>query len=247
MADLVERARQVGVEYPRPRGIPAQGDKQGLDRVMAAAARPEPIGSGLKPGLPLGLQRISHPCLMAPVNQHRNSERPHFCLVTGFRYVHPPDRGRLMRADAGVHAHRHLSPRLAGQRDLPVDSRGPAARVALRHLPHADQRAAPAPQHQFLQAPGPGPVAIPHRLENPAAQPPYLLLVVTPVHVLPRVTIEYGQALRSVRLPGLHLSHRGGDPDTAIPYRGGEAITRHRVQLALRFWHLTLALSPRLT
>jgi site-specific DNA recombinase len=137
MADLVERARQVGIEYPRSRGIPAQGDKQGLDRVMAAAARPEPVRSGLKPCLPLGLQRISHPCLMAPVDQHRNSERPHFCLITGFRYIHPPDRGRLMRADTGVHAHRHLSPRLTGQRDQPVNSRSPAARVALRHLPHA--------------------------------------------------------------------------------------------------------------
>src|SRR5216684_331542 len=70
-----------------------------------------------------------------------NSERSHFCLITGFRYVHPPDRGRPVRADAGVHLHRHLGPCLAGQRDQPVDSRGPAARVALRHLPHANQRA----------------------------------------------------------------------------------------------------------
>jgi hypothetical protein len=42
-----------------------------------------------------------------------------------------------MRADRGVHLHRHLGPGLAGQRDPPVDSRSPAARVALRHLPHA--------------------------------------------------------------------------------------------------------------
>src|SRR6266702_2174412 len=75
-----------------------------------------------------------------------NSERPHFSLITGLRHIHPPDRGRPMRADRGVHAHRHLGPSLAGQRDQPVDSRGPAARVALPHLPHADQRIGPAPQ-----------------------------------------------------------------------------------------------------
>jgi hypothetical protein len=94
--------------------------------------------TGLEPGLPLGLQRITYPCLMTPIRDNRNSERPHFCLITGFRYIHTPDRGRPVRADAGVHLHRHLGPGLAGQRDLPVDSRGPAARVALRHLPHAD-------------------------------------------------------------------------------------------------------------
>ncbi len=86
--------------------------------------------------------------------------------------------------------HRHLGPRLAGQRDLPVNPRRPAARVALRHLPHADQRVAPAPQHQLLQVPGHGQVPALHRLEDPAAQPPYLLLMTTPVHTLPGITIK---------------------------------------------------------
>ncbi len=220
MADLVERASQVGVKYPHPRRFPAQGVIQGLDRVVAAAARPEPIRTGLEPGLPLGLQRIFHPRLMAAVDQQRYPEGPHFCLVTGFRYVHPPDRGWPVRADAGVHAHRHLGPGLAGQRDQPVDPRRPAARVALRHLPHADQRVAPAPQREFLQAPGPRPVALPHRLEDPAAQPPYLLLMMPPVHLLPGVTIKRGQALRSV--------HQG-------------------VQRALRCWHSRSLSFPRLT
>jgi len=178
---------------------------------MAAAARPEPIRSGFEPGLPLGFQRVFDPGLVAPVSYRGNSERAHFCLVTGFRYVHPPDGRRHMRTGAGVHAHRHLGPGLAGHRDLPVDSRCPAARAALRHLPHANQRVAPAPQRELLQVPGRRPVTLLRRLEDPAAQPPYLLLVVPPVHTLPGVTIERVQALRSV--------HRGA-------------------QRALRFRHL---------
>src|SRR5713101_4199881 len=175
-----------------------QGIEQGFYRVVTAAARPEPIRPGLKLGLPLGFQRITYPALMAAVGQHRNSDRAHFCLITGFWYIHPPDRGRLMRADRGVHLHRHLGPRLAGQRDQPVDSRSPAARVALRYLPHADQRIAPAPQHKFLQVPGQWQVTLLHRLEDPPAQPPYLLLMAPPVHTIPGVTIEPGQAIRSV-------------------------------------------------
>ena len=35
----------------------------------------------LEPGLPLGFQCIADPCLMAPVQNHRNSERPRFCRV----------------------------------------------------------------------------------------------------------------------------------------------------------------------
>src|SRR5208282_638058 len=178
VADLVERACQISIKNPHPPGFPVQGVVQGFYRVVTAATRPEPIGPGLEPGLPLGLQRITYPCLMAPIRKNRNSERAHFCLITGFRYIHPPDRGRLMRADTGVHLHRHLGPCLAGQRDQPVDSRSPAARVALRHLPHANQRVAPAPQHELLHVPGQWPVTLLHRLEDPAAQPPYLLLLV---------------------------------------------------------------------
>src|SRR5260370_8486454 len=112
---------------------------------MEAPARPEPVRSGLEPVLPLGLQRITHPCLMTPVRDHRNSERPHFCLITSLRYIHPPDRGRLMRADAGVHAHRHLGPCLAGQHDQPVDPPSPPPPVPLPHLPHPAHPLAPPP------------------------------------------------------------------------------------------------------
>src|SRR6266851_3224264 len=81
-----------------------------------------------------------------------------------------------MRADRGVHLHRHLGPRLA-------------------------------PQREFLQAPGHWPVTLLDRLEDPAAQPPYLLLMVPPVSSFPGITVERGQALRSVHR-GAQLAHQ---------------------------------------
>jgi hypothetical protein len=76
MIDAVERRGEVRVQRPhalsqRPRAHVA--DRR--DRVLAAPARPEPIRSGLEPGLPLRLQRVFHPGLMAPVDQHGNPER----------------------------------------------------------------------------------------------------------------------------------------------------------------------------
>jgi hypothetical protein len=44
-----------------------------------------------------------------------------------------------------MHLYRHLHPGLGGQRDLAIDPRRLAAFIALRRLPHADQRVAPAP------------------------------------------------------------------------------------------------------
>ena len=59
MVDPVERRRQVRVEYPPPGRVGALADLvDGLDRVMAATAGPEPVGPRLEPGLPLGLQRV---------------------------------------------------------------------------------------------------------------------------------------------------------------------------------------------
>ena len=74
MVDLVECRRQVGVKNPPAPG-PADGVDH-LDRVMATAARPEPVRSGREPGLPLGLQRVAAARLVAAVHQHGNSERP---------------------------------------------------------------------------------------------------------------------------------------------------------------------------
>src|SRR5712691_11797386 len=201
MVDVVECACQVGVKNPHPPGFPAQGLEQRSYRVVAAATRPEPIASGLEPGLPLGLQRLPDPGLVAPVQDHWNSERAHFCLITGFRYVHPPDRTGPPRVAGGVHLHRHLGPGLAGQRDLPVNPRGPSARVALRDLPYADQRVRPRPQQQLLQVPRRSQVPVLDRLENPAPQPPYPLLVSSPVHLIPGITVEERPQARSPKCP----------------------------------------------
>src|SRR6266568_5167845 len=60
---------------------------------------------------------------------------------------------------------------------------------------------------ELLHVPGQRPVTLLYRLEDPAAQPPYLLLLVPPVHTLPGVTIKRGQALRSVHR-GVQLAHQ---------------------------------------
>src|ERR1017187_10057953 len=62
---------------------------------------------------------------------------------------------------------------------------GLASGVQLRCLAHADQRAAPAPQHEFLQVPDRGQGTILRRLEDPLPEPPYVLLMQTPVNGIP--------------------------------------------------------------
>jgi hypothetical protein len=82
MIDFVERRGQVSVQRPHaagPRAFAHVVDRR--DRVLAAAARPEPIRSGLGPGLPLGFQRAADPLLVAAVRDHRNAERPQLRTV----------------------------------------------------------------------------------------------------------------------------------------------------------------------
>ena len=133
-----------------------------------------------------------------------------------------------------MHPHRHLRPGLGSQRDLPVDPGGLAPSIALRHLPHADQRVGAAPQHQLLQVPDLWPVLLLRRLEDPLPQPPYLPLLLPPVDLVPfSGCVSFpGPVLRSVHLRGRrNLGHGGADPVAAVPYRGGEAVTRHAPNL----------------
>ena len=75
MINAVERGGQVGVQRPHAlAGHPSCGHEDGLHRVLAGAARPEPIRPGLEPGLPLGLQRPRRQGLQRPVGDHGDTE-----------------------------------------------------------------------------------------------------------------------------------------------------------------------------
>ena len=145
------RTRQPG---RRQESTPSWTSRTGFGtRILSRRGSRDPAEThtiGPRTGLPLRLQRLADTCLVAPVHDHWYAERAHLGPVTGFRYVHPPDRCGLPRVPGGVHLYRHLGSGLAGQRDLPVNPRGLAARVALRHLAHADQRVGPGPQRQLL-------------------------------------------------------------------------------------------------
>jgi len=118
------------------------------DRVVASAARPEPVLLGVQSGLPLGLQRVAHPFLLGTIGDGRYPERAFAALLGD---VHPPHRQRTARPALAVQQHRQVGPVPGGQSDPPVHAWGVAARVALSHPAHADQRVSPAAQHQFLQ------------------------------------------------------------------------------------------------
>ena len=85
VGDAVERPGQIRVQHPQSLRALALGDLvDGLDRVMAAAAGPEPIGLRLEPRLPLGLQRVDDPCLMARDRRSRESLMAGAWLLPGF-------------------------------------------------------------------------------------------------------------------------------------------------------------------
>jgi hypothetical protein len=91
MVDPVECRGQVRVQYPPALGVfPAAHDVDYCDRVLAASARPKPIGSGREPGLPLRFQCVTTARLVDAVGYRRNSERSAFSI--GFRYEHSADR-----------------------------------------------------------------------------------------------------------------------------------------------------------
>ena len=70
VADPVKRPGQVRVEHPQPPGVLLGDVENRFDRVMAAAARPKPVGLRLKPRFPLGLQRVHDPRLMHAICDH---------------------------------------------------------------------------------------------------------------------------------------------------------------------------------
>ena len=75
MVDFVERRGQVRVQRPHPLGPRAFAHVvDRCDRVVAAAARPEPIGAGLEPGFPLGFQRVTDPLLVAAVGERGDGD-----------------------------------------------------------------------------------------------------------------------------------------------------------------------------
>ena len=110
------------------------------------------------------------------------------------------------------------------QCDLPVNPRGFAPSIALRHLPHADQRVGPVPHHQLLQVPDLGPVLLLRRLRRSAAA----AAVPAPPVPASRSCPTPG---RYVLLPGpvrsvaccagrRNLGHGGTDPGAAVPIPG---------------------------
>src|SRR4029450_4267333 len=84
--------------------------------------------------------------------------------------------------------------------------------IALRRLPHAQQRVAPAPQHQLLQVPERAQVPVPRRREDPLPQPPYVVLVEPPVDGVP----AQGIARRSVHHEVSNLPSEAGG---YVPHR----------------------------
>jgi site-specific DNA recombinase len=145
VVDPVECCGEVRVQHPHPlRGNAARRHVDDGDRVLAAAARPEPVTFGFELGLPFGFQRVTVARLVDAIRDDGNAERALFPI--GFRYIHPLDRERGERPGAAMCLHRQVHARRGGQRDLPVDPRGRAASVALRDLAHACQRVRPAPQ-----------------------------------------------------------------------------------------------------
>ena len=110
----------------------------------------------------------------------------------------------------------------AAEHDAPVDPGRLAASVDLRHPPHAHQRVAAGPEHQFLQAADLLQVPGPRCREDPLPQPPYVLLGLAPVHLVP---------FREAVLRSVHRDRRWR-------YRVSGAV--HGVQLALRFRRCSL-------
>ena len=113
MVEPVECRRQVGVEHPQTLRVGAARRRvDGHDRVVAATARPKPVGLRLEPGLPLGFQRVDRQGLQAPVGDHGNSERATTPVALG--HIHPLDRAGRPRLASGAAPSRPVRPSARG-------------------------------------------------------------------------------------------------------------------------------------
>jgi hypothetical protein len=107
VVDLVKGRGQVRVHDPQPFGVLAAGGVEDrFDRVMAAPARPEPVGFWFKLRFPFWFQRVDHPSLQDPVNDHRDADRAPLARSLG--YIHSPDRPRPPRRALAVEPDRQF-------------------------------------------------------------------------------------------------------------------------------------------
>jgi site-specific DNA recombinase len=158
--DTVERRCQVCVEDPHPLGPRALGGGvDRLDRIVAAAAGPEPVGSRLEPCLPLRLQCINRDRLQSAVSDHRNPEWT--LLSVGLGDEHPTHGLGRPRRRPMLHPADQLGLRLGPQRSSAVDARRLMTSVDLRDPPNTQQSVRAGPQHQPLQTTDPLQVPFP--------------------------------------------------------------------------------------
>src|SRR6478672_9078287 len=99
---------------------------------MAAAARPKPVGLRLEPGLPLGLQRTDDTCLVAFIEDHRNTERTALGAAAPLGDVHASDGKGLERLGAVLDPFDQSGSGLRGEHHLAVHA--PVRRPALRSV-----------------------------------------------------------------------------------------------------------------
>ena len=130
-------ARSASSTHRRCGLLALGGLVDGLDRVMAATARPKPIGPRLEPCLPLGLQRAHDTRLQHAVEDHGDTERAPLPAAL-LRDVHPPDRTGPLNGSAGAAPSRPSSPWPPGsappRRQCPPSSGQRCARVTRRTL-----------------------------------------------------------------------------------------------------------------
>jgi len=211
MAEPVKCRLQVGVEHPQSPGILAGcRGVDGHDRVMAAPAGPEAVGSRLEPGLPLGLQRVQRQGLQRPVGDHGNPEPATAPVALG--HIHPLDGQGPPRDRAVLQPGRHVGFLPAGEHDAPVDPGRPAASIDLRHPPHAHPSVTAGAEHQLLQAADLSKVPGLRCREDPPSQTPYVFLGLAPVRSVP----VQANVLRSVHQIGVQLVPRFGRPDDLV-------------------------------